>query len=618
LREASQSYVDELAEADSPAVDLVTLRPYRSATVLQFDPQELHLAMQATRRFLRGLPAGRETQYVVVGVGWDDSEGSAFDELLDFDDIDLIVHRNTSSPAWSTKDAPYSDVSHLLNIALFRRGLIAIHLAEPWKSAIQRWLDQSPRPPLRRVSTSVLEHSFLRGEAKGLWLRGTHSRRSSRPDAKNLTGLSLANALDPIEDSSFAMGSGRAEFSDPTNSVLKGAIGTTPRKSTVWSGRAGSFAEYLRFCRGLLDEVERTITLGLHADAIFPELAEEVSSLHGVHGAYEVLFEWPDGPPGDIEDAELAEILDFLEKTDIEVVGRPESAHFKANVTFPEADGVFEAEVEVRSVDSGFDLDCSVDRPGRKRSTGLLRDLFKDTDVARVYFESGHTITNGRLYRYQVRPARFKNWKFEDFTGFDVSLEKPPMRGAEMYRKIGTSGDVSLFSWVVRKFATGYLTCDDGAGEVADFVHVSERLDQLTLVHVKAAQSDSNLRCVSAQAYEVVVSQAAKNLVFLNPETLKMRLSQRTGFGRPSWTNGTRVSDRSEFMAALSNLKATAETAVQVVQPHMQEQVYNRCRDDSNHSADSLRLRLLETLLNNLRSSAVSYSSDVVVIGQAA
>jgi hypothetical protein len=616
VREASQGHLEDLDNAGIPEIDLAKLRPYRAATVLQFDQEDLRSAVQSLRRFVRGVPAGRESQYVVVGLNWEDSEESSFDEIADFDDIDVIVYRSSAPPAWSIKDAAFVDTNHILNIALFRRGLVAVHLAEPWKSAIQQWLDRSPRPPLRRVSTDVLEHSFLRGEAKGLWLRGTHSRRATRPDAKNYTGLSLANALDPIEDSSYAMGSGRAAVSDGANPALRGTMGTTPRKSTVWSGRASDFPEYVTFCRGLLDEVEQTIEGDDFSESIFPELAEEIPSLDGVFGAYEVLFQWPDGAPGDTSDAETAEIVDLLDRTEIEVIGKEDAANFDANVTFPEEQSPVFAEVEVRSVDPGFDLDCVIHRSGRHRTTGILRDCFKDTDIVSVYFESGHTVTNGRLYKFEVKPARFKNWIFHDFSGFDTSMEKPKVPGDAMYDAIGAQGDPSLFSWVVKNYSDGYLTCDDGAGEVADFIYVSADLDQLSLIHVKAAQSNRKTRTVSAQAYEVVASQAAKNLVFLNHEVLKERLRRQATHSRPSWMKGKRVANRSEFVESLNNLKANAETAVHIVQPHMQKSVYEGCRDRQGSGSDVLRLRLLETLLNNVRSSAVSYSSDVYVIGE--
>jgi len=47
------------------------------------------------------------------------------------------------------------------------------------------------------------------------------------------------------------------------------------------------------------------------------------------------------------------------------------------------------------------------------------------------------------------------------------------------YREI-----LPCFAWVVEKVGPGWLTCDDGSGEVADFVHIAPD-ETLTLLHVK-------------------------------------------------------------------------------------------------------------------------------------
>ena len=615
MREAAQSRVDELDDAGHQPVDLTVVRPYKSATVLRFDVEDLGAVVAAVRRFARGLPSGSDRQYEIIGVDWTDSRGDSFDAVTDFDTLDVVVCRNISPPPWSTKDSPLDDVRHLLNIALFRRGLVALHLADPWKAGVQSWLDGPSRPPGRRIPANALLSACLGGAARGLWRRGPQPRRSSRPDAKNLTGLRLQNALNPIEDSGYAMGAGRAEFTADGSTALKGMVGTTPRKSTVWSGRARSFSDFGSFCRGLLDEVQNVLDIEDTLESVFPELAEEISSLDGVNGAYEVLFTWPEGPPGEALEPDEQEAVDLLSSTEFVLCGRgrEDGPHFGLDVMTPDAQKPFRADVEVRAVDSGFDLDCVIDRPGRHRSTGILRECFKDPDRISVYYESGHTITAGRLYRFEVRPSRFKNWSFEDFTGFDVASEKPPGSGQAMDAAIGVADDVSLFSWVVDKFCSGFLTCDDGAGEVADFVHVSPDVDRLALIHVKAASSNRPTRAVSAQAYEVVAGQAVKNLMFLNRHALRERLARPAGRLRASWVDGARVDSRETVLEALDALKPVADAVVHIVQPHLQKHVYEKTRREQ--SSESLRLRLLETLLNTARSSAVALSADLRVIG---
>ena len=68
-------------------------------------------------------------------------------------------------------------------------------------------LDGDPKPGFKRVRGALLQTAFLRGAARGLWLRGTHRRQATKADSKNLSGVSLGEALSPFEDASFALSS---------------------------------------------------------------------------------------------------------------------------------------------------------------------------------------------------------------------------------------------------------------------------------------------------------------------------------------------------------------------------------------------------------------------------
>jgi hypothetical protein len=58
--------------------------------------------------------------------------------------------------------------------------------------------------------------------------------------------------------------------------------------------------------------------------------------------------------------------------------------------------------------------------------------------------------------------------------------------------------DTPLFGWVVQHYSQDWLICDDGPGEVADFVHIGED-DTLSFIHVKKAEIQVN-RTVSPSA----------------------------------------------------------------------------------------------------------------------
>jgi hypothetical protein len=183
-----------------------------------------------------------------------------------------------------------------------------------------------------------------------------------------------------------------------------------------------------------------------------------------------------------------------------------------------------------------------------------------------IYYQSGHCVRAGGIFRYEVRDLPFEHWCPEDFpSDCNILKEKPADTNAEIHFQVGEPEDGSLFGWVARYYSEGWLTCDDGAGEVADFVHLA-RNDTLTLVHVKAATNDTEHRQVSASAYEVVASQASKNLGFLNAGTVLLRLSDPLYQDRATWHDGARQTDRKGFLEALAARRPAAALEVVIVQ----------------------------------------------------
>src|SRR6202030_3594725 len=116
------------------------------------------------------------------------------------------------------------------------------------------------RPPFTRVSQNILQGALLRGEAKGLWLRGTHVRSAIRPDTKHITGRRVQDALSPLEDSSFAMSAARSRLpEDAARTALLGIVGTVPRKGIVWNRQSQDFNEFLAASIEALELIEETI-----------------------------------------------------------------------------------------------------------------------------------------------------------------------------------------------------------------------------------------------------------------------------------------------------------------------------------------------------------------------
>jgi hypothetical protein len=198
--------------------------------------------------------------------------------------------------------------------------------------------------------------------------------------------------------------------------------------------------------------------------------------------------------------------------------------------------------------------------------------------------------------------------------------KKPGSTPAEIHFNTGSAQDRSLFGWVARHFSSGWLVCDDGPGEVADFVHISPD-GVLSMIHVKAAHSASRARGISVSAFEVVTGQAAKNSRYLiDLDSLSETLMIPHYPERAAWIDGRRVADRTDFLAMIGGLVPSDKRQVIIVQPHVSEETYNRIRQGVNgvpatRDRELFRLNSLETLLHITRGAAVALSTDLHVIG---
>lgn len=249
-----------------------------------------------------------------------------------------------------------------------------------------------------------------------------------------------------------------------------------------------------------------------------------------------------------------------------------------------------------------------------------VRDALKEDDLFAIYYDSGHVVGPHGIGRRNVIPVPFGNWCFHDFSGFDITAEKPERSNdpAVIHKLTGAPRDTSLFSWVVRHYSRGWLICDDGPFEVADFVHISED-GTLSLIHVKKAGNGSHSREVSVGAFEVVAGQAEKNSrLLVEPEIFKTTIEMHDGPGRAAWVHGKRVPDRSEFLERLDGLPPDKKQVV-IIQPHISEPIYQRLRSNGGSSgttthSEPYRLRMVETLLHSARATVIALGTDLYVI----
>lgn len=430
----------------------------------------------------------------------------------------------------------------------------------------------------------------------------------------------MQDALNPLEDSSFAMAAARSTLpEDASRTSLVGNIGTAPRKSTLWSKKSQDFDEFLTASIEALKLIEDAISSGTPLDRPFPILAVNSHDLAGVCGAYDILTLTPDDLPTstDVTD-EMLEAADVLQRATLRVIGSPTSADFKLVVGLDgSTGGALRATVHMNgeNVAFNFGYDSEPTNPGPVRE---ILDALEHEDLFAVYYDSGHVVGPHGIGSRNINQSSFENWQFLDFSEFDITREKPGRTPEEIHAKVGTKDDASLFGWVVRNYSSGWLICDDGPGEVADFVHIGHD-STLSIIHVKAAHSDSQ-RSISVCAYEVVASQAAKNGRYLaDLDSLSETLMIPHTPVRAAWTDGKRVPDRADFLEALMCLRPTDRKQVTIVQPHVSEKLYRRVRTNevggTPRGTELLRLNFLETLLHTTRGAVVALGADLRVIG---
>ena len=212
-----------------------------------------------------------------------------------------------------------------------------------------------------------------------------------------------------------------------------------------------------------------------------------------------------------------------------------------------------------------------------------LETISLNTRWIKVWYESGHTLTDGAIFEIRHRDQPFDQFRWADFTDYKVKTEKFwsgsfPENALELIGK-----QKSLFCWVKNNWPMpgdpysgipGWLACDDGAGEISDFIHldVGGEVPVLTLIHVKGAKSDAATRGISVSSYEVVIGQAVKNARFLDRLNMDEGLEAglKTKIGKLVWFNGE-PSTREEMLEKLGKIGTSYKRVVVVLQPHVRK-----------------------------------------------
>jgi hypothetical protein len=260
-----------------------------------------------------------------------------------------------------------------------------------------------------------------------------------------------------------------------------------------------------------------------------------------------------------------------------------------------------------------------------------IRRICANTDLLTVYFDTGQTFAQGHFYETRFRDARFEDWHWAKLGGFAVDTEKP-LEGKKLkIDGIGKRGDTSLFGFVAKHWpdlqdgrtGAGWLICDDGSMESADFIHFDDQVHppRLSLIHVKGSGSAAANRPVSVTDYEIVVGQAIKNLRYLDRTNLadKLALEEENMIGTAVWHNGVRQKGRKDVIRVLQRAGSNLEKAVYVLQPRVRKsagEALSAQMQAGGSGRDVRRLQQLNTLLLAARAECYGLGTEFHVIGE--
>lgn len=530
-----------------------------------------------------------------------------------------LYYREQRQCSWTDQPGVVDSLGQVV-LVLRRKRLVAFHCSDVrvrnrLAAAIVR--SDGLFAALSLIPAARLNRAFISDNSpRTIWLSGIHRRTPAKADGKVLTGLDLRDALDPLEDQSYRFSSVRCD-----SSLTSVPVGLSPRRSRIWAGSSSDWADFRSTAERLLDHLAQTSDADV---APLPILA--VAAPATPTDAYDVAL-LPDdlfGSDPDIDTGARREMEEIADHTQLDVTAH-DGASFTAEVSVAGlVVGDLDFQVDVADPDRVvISVDGQAAGPGTDIQAlfKIVRNRARRRSWLKVRYESGHTISDGALFSMRYRDMPFRGFAWADFSGFNVMQEKPGHLDE-------TGRHQSLFCWVQRFWPSvaahrlgdrGWLACDDGAMEIADFVHLDLDVSppRLSLIHVKAAKSDAATRGIAVSPFEVVTGQAVKNVRYVDQLLLANGLGDGVGkkISRLVWENG-RPSTREAMTAALAAVGSDYDRQVIVVQPQVTHDAVARARADPS-CRDAARLIQLDSLLNGAGAACRNVSTSFFVVGDA-
>jgi hypothetical protein len=527
--------------------------------------------------------------------------------------LHALVYSESRAPAWYIGQE-HDNVTHELVVVAARGGnaLICASDGAARDRIVKNLTSAKPLPP-------AALSGFVGTEAAAIWLNGVHTPTAVKANTKFLTGVSLEYALDPLGDQTYRCSAIRSHpdipglKDDRARSLM---VGAAPDGARVWIGRPADWQVFAGQLGAILDHA---LARKPAAD-VYGFLAQPIDDTSVVKDPYAIAI-----VPGEllsedaIDEQRREEARRWAYDARFEIVGK-DGLSLEID---PYLNGVRLGRVRL-----GVTFDHAIarlsarwtDEPsGAEKERSDCDAMLTDCGKVKIYYDSGHTVMQSRCYTAGFTDQPF-GWTFESMKGFDIDREKPDFSKSNPLAKvIGLKTDTSLFGFVTRKlFPKGWLACDDGSMELADFIHVDTDKAVVTLVHVKASQTKKPDRTVSVADYEIVVSQAVKNVRHLDRRNLEteLRNGRAKKIGAAVWKDGKRQANRDGFLAAVKALPPTATKVAMVLQPRLTSTELAACANPNASKVRRMRMKQLNALMLSARLSTMACGAELRAVAE--
>jgi hypothetical protein len=543
-------------------------------------------------------------------------------EEYDGGNIFYSHYKEEKQASWTTNESVKDISNHVLIIFKFDSYLALYHSDNAKKNKIYSLIFRGPSghefKKLRLVRKEVFNSAFLSNvKIKNLWLNNIGNQSDVNADTKVLSGSNLEHALDPIGDQMYNFSAIKVE-----NTNIDLSIGINSSYSKLWIKKYANSTEYFDVLKIILEEIKEKDT------SPNPLLHHPVSILANSHTEYTLLSQMIDIQLNSCE-------LFSIDSEEYEILSSISSLWDNCNFEFNLINNLYQIKIldssnnekiaEFRLFFSKKDECIRFNVIGSSEYDSNLLKALEHKGLVKYWFLDDQMISNGLIYKKSYRDVIYNGFEWCDFTNYLVKKEKPI---DDDFSLIGDPQDKSLFSWVKnnwngtslddlvdynQSFVKGWLLCDDGAGEKADFIHVTDEDNPtISLIHAKGANTNSNGRQIAPTAYEVVVSQSIKNIRYLDKTSISETITSAPNSNVENlvWLNGV-VSTRDSFKNYLDGLTQYKKRVV-ILQPHVTNTKYNL-----NNPSDSQKLKtnLLSSLLLSAQNTVNSLGAEFVVIG---